>query len=235
MAASPSDIELVDLSAALEEGAASSFDEVVQVNAMAPQIGIKHMDGFDYVIAKGSTTIDDWLRDAESEAGRTVPGFSQLGLLPIGFSQYAVPTYQAVKPLLLGPIACAGHSLGAPEAMHLAAIHYAGRGPILRIAQFAPPRQGTATLANFLFRLSTQCYINSGDPIPNLPITMKPLWPWITVGPVQPLAVPAPMTDKTPWAQHSVLLYQQGVRLAYPQLLAAQAAATAKESFRTSL
>lgn len=209
----PTDIDLVDLSAALEQGVTSSFDKSIQVSASAPCIGIAHRDGFDYIIARGSVAGQDYLRDADSEIGVRIEGYPELGLLPKGFSEGLVDTayaiWQAVKSNVL---AFGGHSLGAPESLYQAYVARLDGYQVARVGQFAPPRQGTTALLATNLGCPITAYINQGDPVPNVPVPIPLLLPWVTIGALRSFSVPAPSTDTTPWRQHSVLLYQQGVR-----------------------
>lgn len=190
----------------------TGFDHVLQVNPMAPYLGIAYLDNCDLVVCRGSRTADDWLRDAESEAARSVHEYPQLGLIPYGFGAYAPETYEATKPLLRGlPLIAAGHSLGGPEAIYQAAIHLLHEGQVIWRA-FEPPRGGTPTLTALFAKTDCRSYDNGIDPFPWVPVPVSGL-SWEHQSPMTHIHVePKGLTMLVPTAWHDITLVAEGVK-----------------------
>lgn len=213
----PSDLELVDLTAAFYAPPAGLFDHVIQIDPMAPYIGVKHCDGYDVAVPRGSVTPEDWDRDGLSEIGRIVRGYEVLGLLPYGFSMHFVDSYAALAKVLRPgvPLALGMHSLACPEGCYIAAAHILAGGHFLRAALFEPPNPGTATLAAFFKGRDLSPWWNQGDGVPDLPFPILPFLPWCPVRPARRFDI-APPPDAPPslMPRHSIALCQQAVRAA---------------------
>lgn len=213
----PSDATLVDLVVRAYNPQPGDFDHLIQVDAMAAHIAVKHCDGYDVAVPIGSQTADDWARDALSEFRRGAhfwPGFEALGPLPYGFSMHLPQSYAALAAVLRAdvPTAWAGHSLGGPEALHLAGAHRLHGGTILRLALFECPNPGTAMLAAFFANDDLDVWRNKGDPIPALPEYVPDIFPWVPVRttPINFDLGPEPSLEH-PLARHAVTLCQQAV------------------------
>jgi hypothetical protein len=216
MPGAPTDLELVDLTAALYAPPVGLFDQIVQIDPMAPYIGVKHCDGYDVAIPRGSKTLDDWDRDAESEIGHVVKGYEVLGLLPYGFSLHFVESYAALAKVLRPgvPLAFGAHSLACPEACYLAAAHVLAKGQLRRMALFEPPNPGTAHLTAFFARDDVSPWWNQGDWVPDAPMPIPPFLPWCPVRPARRFDVAPPAGDKSLLPRHGIALCQQAVRAA---------------------
>lgn len=210
----PTDIDLVDLAAALYDPKPGDFDKIVQVADGAPFIAIKHGDGFDIAIARGSQTAEDWLRDFESELGVAVRGYEVLGMLPHGFARHMSDTYQAVVSELQPgvPLYGSGHSLGAPEVLYLCAAHLLAKGLVQHIALFEAPKPGTPALSNFYALGSITSYWNDEDPVPDAPAPVPLLLPWQALRPARRFNLGPEPDPLHPLARHDIALCQQGVR-----------------------
>lgn len=209
----PTDIILVDAAAAIYAPQPGDFDHLIQVNPMAPYIGVKHCDGYDLVAARGSVSIDDWWRDLRSEAACAVAGYHQFGFLPYGFARHLADTYAAVKAVLSAvPLYGSGHSLGAPEVLYLCAAHVLAGGIVGGVALFESPNPGTAMLTASTAQIAIDSYRNIDDPVPDCPFPVKPLLPWEPSRAAKVFDIgPAP-TPLHPLARHNIALCQQGVR-----------------------
>lgn len=210
----PTDTEIVNWTAALYDPRLGGFDHLIQVSKAAPYIGVKYLDGCDLVVCRGSRTAADWMRDFESEIGRQVAGYPQLGLLPWGFSEHLAETYAATAAVLRFPLSViwAGHSLGGAECQEMAGAHLLNRGSIARVCAFAPPRPGAPMLFSVLQYADLRLYWNAGDPVPTLPVPLPPFLRWEHMRPFRMLAVPpSPGDIVEPLACHHVALYQRGV------------------------
>lgn len=215
MIAGPTDLELVDLTAALYAPPVGLFDHFIQIDPMAPYLGVKHCDGYDVVVPRGSKTIDDWDRDALSEVGRVVKGYTELGILPHGFALHFPDSYAALAKVLRPgvPLAGGAHSLGCPEMVYLAAAHILAGGIFLRAALFEPPNPGTPVLAAFFKDRDLSPWWNQGDWIPDLPEPI-PFLPWCPVRPARRFDIAPPAGDHSLLPRHGIALCQQAVRAA---------------------
>ena len=213
----PTDLELVDLTAALYAPPAGLFDHVIQIDPLAPYIGVKHCDGYDVAVPRGSITVADWDRDALSEIGRVVKGYEVLGLLPYGFSLHFADSYAALAKVLRPgiPLAIGAHSLGCPQGLYLAAAHILAGGVFSRMALFEPPNPGTAHLVAFFAHADLSPWWNKGDEVPNLPVPIPPFLPWCPVRPARRFDIaPSPDASHSLMPRHSIALCQQAVRAA---------------------
>ena len=212
----PTDLELVDLTAALYAPPVGLFDHIVQTDPMGPCIGVKHCDGYDVAVPRGSKTVDDWDRDALSEIGHIVKGYEVLGLLPYGFSLHFVDSYAALAKVLRPgvPLALAAHSLGCPEACYLAAAHIMAGDSFSRMALFEPPNPGTAHLVAFFAHADVSPWWNEGDPVPDAPFPISPFLPWCPVRPARRFDIAPAAGDTSLLPRHHITLCQQAVRAA---------------------
>jgi lysozyme family protein len=155
---------------------------------------LKRVDGTDYVVMRGSTTLHDWLDDLRFFP-EDVPG---LGPVHSGFNCGLLRTWHEIA-LKVGPkfVLC-GHSLGAARASILTG--YAvrdGQAPIARVV-FGEPRPGYRQLADLISAVPGRSYCN-GNAFEHDLITAVPfrVWPELYVHPTQPISVckEPPITD----------------------------------------
>jgi pimeloyl-ACP methyl ester carboxylesterase len=212
--ASPTDIDLVDATAAIYAPKPGDFDKTIQIDPLAPFVGIRHGDGFDLIAARGSMTPADWIRDSQSVLAVAVRGMELLGMLPWGFARHLADTYAAVKAKLRPsvPAYLAGHSLGAPEVTYLAAEHIISGYQVAHVALFESPKPGTKSLTAIFKDVSVSSYWNDGDPIPDAPLAVPFLLPWEPICVATRFSVGPEPDALHPLARHAIELCQQGVR-----------------------
>ncbi len=209
----PTEIELVDAAAAIYNPQPGQFDKIIQVDPTAPLIGVSHGDSYDLIVARGSQTAEDWLRDFQSELGVAVRGYEVLGMLPHGFAMHMADTYAAVRAELRGvPVYASAHSLGCPEIVYQCAAHMLAKGTVAHIALFESPKPGTPVLTAFMALTPINSYWNQGDPVPDAPEPV-PIWlPWETVrAPIRFDLGPAPAVEH-PFIRHEIAWCQAAVR-----------------------
>ena len=197
-----SDVELGALVAAEAAGTVGAFDAREETAGVA--WALKRAPGVDVLVFRGSVTLEDWWRDLTSEAGRSLRGYPQLGLVPLGFGEGVVEAYHAAAVLLRPdvPLALPAHSLGCAHAAALAGLHVAHGRPVGRLLLLAPPRPGTAALAGLLAGVPTRQLRNRGDPVPGVPVPVPGLWPW------RHLAAPFDAIDEAPAADDPDLVFR---------------------------
>lgn len=154
--------------------------------------GITHWNNVDIVTPRATFDEGDWRLDFESEAGRTLPQYRQLGILPLGFSDGLPQTYFAISGQLRpeAQVMFGGHSLAGARAPELAGMHILHGGKVARIVLCAPPRAGTATLKAILDKAGVPigAYKNRADPVCDTP-EPTPWWPWVDMAPLMALNV----------------------------------------------
>ena len=165
----------------------------------------------DIIIHRGSVTPLDWYDDATSEVS-CEPADSDLGEVPAGFYSglraFHAATQRGVRP---GAIIC-GHSLGAARAVIHGALLAAQGNPPIAIVALGCPRPGTAKMNALFGATAVRWYRNLSDPVPEVPVSVPVLLPWIHCGAETKLNEPAP--DDDPWEllrDHHAELYRAGI------------------------
>lgn len=150
--------------------------------------GLKRVDIYDVVVLRGSTTIEDWLRDFRTVADPLITG--PLGAVHPGFHEGMEETRDKVLPLLSGRVIVIGHSLGAGRAAILSGLLItAGVTPLSRVV-WGEPKPGFAKLATVLSAIPQQTAYRNGDShghdyVCDVPFTL----------PLQPYIHPVALTD----------------------------------------
>lgn len=208
-----SDADLVDTIAALyaPDGRFQHVETTAGINW-----GLSRNYGAMLLVFRGSVTVQDWLRDLESEASRIVPGYPSLGHVPYGFGAGLVAAYEAIKTALDQhdsgtALYIMGHSLGAAHAAEIVGMFELDGVRVEQLVLCGCPKPGMVPLETLLERVSCANYRNGKDPVPVLPLPIKPLLEWRDAAPVTMLDE-APDNPGEPMAWHHIRLYQQGVR-----------------------
>ena len=171
-------------------------------------------DNPDLIMCRGSTTPEDWIRDFESELGRSLPQWTQLGLLPDGFSRGLAQAWGAITDTLDAgrrTLTVAGHSLGAAHAAELAAMLNAS-DIVQHVVLCGCPRPGTSALASLFDPKIIASYRNGNDPVCDVPVTLGPWLPWCPIAPYIAINDPsAPDDEWGPLAEHHLFHYLAGI------------------------
>jgi Lipase (class 3) len=208
-----SDADLVDTIAALY-APDGRFQHVATTAGI--DWGISRNYGAMLLVFRGSVTPEDWLRDLESEASRIVPGYPSLGHVPYGFGAGLVPAYEAIKTELDvsdngGHLYILGHSLGAAHAAEIAGMFVLDGVAVERLVLCGCPNPGMVQLETLLCRMPCENYVNGKDPVPDLPVPIKPLLEWRAAAPLG-LIYAEPDNPADPMAWHHISAYQKAVR-----------------------
>ena len=213
-----SDADLVDIITALYDPQPGYFSHIETTAGVT--WGLRDQ-GFDQVIVcRGSVTLEDWLRDLESEAARIIPGYPSVGHVPYGFGAGILDAYKAISSVVFAQNASyvVGHSLGAAHAAILAGMLVADGRPVKRLLVCGCPRPGMAHLSTLLSETPISSFRNGPDPVCSVPVPLPPLLEWRHVVPPRRITV-APtdsnwhgLPAESPLAFHNIQLYRSGVR-----------------------
>jgi hypothetical protein len=176
--------------------------------------GIKHCDGVDVVVLRGSQTELDWLRDFRAF---TIP--TRIGHVHAGFFEGVEKMYGELRAVRAAPILVTGHSLGAAHADILTALMAVEQMPPIGRVVFGEPRPGLKDHAEIVSRVPGRSYRNC-ESIWRDDVTDVPLFPY--VHPTAPIKVCAPpaggLLDRFgPFSWHHIELYQAALRTAATQ------------------
>ena len=130
---------------------------------------IRYVEGKTVVVFRGSVTPVDWTRDAISEFFWIIPGYEELGILPLGFSLGMGAAFDAIKPHVNGPVVATGHSLAGPHSAIFAGMCVLREIPVDRLVTFESPRPGAHALKALLQHVPKACYQNAFDPVCDVP------------------------------------------------------------------
>lgn len=199
------ELELVDLCGLLystDEG----WDQLWPESQWGLCAALKVAGAHDVVIHRGSITPMDWYDDACSEAG---VGDPDLGLVPGGF-YWPLRSWDRAARMAIRPGAIIiGHSLGAARAVIHAALLMARGDPPLAVIALGCPRAGTAKLQQVLGATPIRWYRNASDPVPEVPLTVPWLLPWVHPG--IEIKLKEPGIGASPLKDHHFELYRAGV------------------------
>lgn len=208
----PSDIELVQY-------AASTYkrDDVFCDVLGSSLVLFKDVrpDGLIVISNEGTHNPPGWAFDflaleADSRHGFVHP---DLGWVHAGFFGLCVMAYPKVLEAVRDkPYAIDGHSLGAIAALMLGAMLTVAGQPPAKVGAFAPPRGGGAQFVRIATSGPFCAYQYGQDPVPDVPFTIEPLFPYQQV----PLTLlPAPRVDpfdlQARVAMHHIENYVAGV------------------------
>jgi hypothetical protein len=120
--ASPEDKAISDLLLLLYSGDCTQWDAIRQPQQSDGVCwALRHMDGWDALLFRGSVTPQDWLRDFTAGSHATA-AHPKLGPCHEGFLLGMDETMAVVMPLLAQPLRIGGHSLGAGRSSIAAGI-----------------------------------------------------------------------------------------------------------------
>jgi hypothetical protein len=135
---------------------------------------LKHLDGYDVLVFRGSTTMQDWIRDFRALA---IP--TRIGMVHAGFFSGMEHAWRDIRPLLKQPTIVTGHSLGAGRAAIMTGLMKAdGMPPVARVV-FGEPKPGLQSFAQFIADVPGRSYRNGDyahhDLITDVPFSFPPL------------------------------------------------------------
>jgi predicted lipase len=139
--------------------------------------GVKDFGTAVALVFRGSDTLTDWLRDAETIADP----FDHAGLGPVhpGFFQGLPELWAQLKPeLTKKPCIVAGHSLGAGRASLFVGLMILDGTPPLRRVCFGEPRPGFPQSASIIIKANGRSYLNGNGRAHDL-VTDVPFTTWI--------------------------------------------------------
>lgn len=154
----PTDIDLVNLSAAIYQGT-SSWDYIDTGTDDGVYWAIKNLDDCQVVVFRGSITPLDWWRDLRSLPIET----NNIGTVHEGFHAGMEHMWADLKPMITKPVVITGHSLGAARADILCGLMVADKTPPARLVVFGEPRPGLADFANIISKVSRASYRNGNN------------------------------------------------------------------------
>jgi Lipase (class 3) len=177
-------------------------------------------------LASGLLTVDiegthnplGWLLDFDALPVDSHFGFNHpdLGWVHAGFFAAAHLAFQKILPLAQKePLAIDGHSLGAESALMVGALLIVAKLPPVKIGAFAPPRGGGSQFVRIATSVPFCAYRYDADPVPDVPFTVRPLFPYEQV-PITQLPGPAidPLDLDAKVACHHIANYVAGVAAA---------------------
>ena len=182
----PTDAELIDAAAATyAAGAVPDFEDAGQSIRV---FLTTRSDGLNVIAIEGTHDPLGWALDFCAADIKDQQGLNHasLGYIHAGFYGSAVAALTRCALIAQrGPYAICGHSLGAGLALLIGALLSDDALPPIKIGAFAPPRVGgpdfikTATAGTFC------AYRYSHDPVPEVPLTIPPIFPYQQVPLVQ--------------------------------------------------
>ncbi len=147
--------------------------DLIEVPANGIAFGLKDFGNVIALIFRGSTTFDDFVRDAEAAADP----FEHDGLGPVhpGFFAGLPELWARLKPRLNKPCVVAGHSLGAARASLFTGLMILDNQPPVRRLCFGEPRPGFPQAAQIIATVRARSYFNGNgrahDLVPDVPFT----------------------------------------------------------------
>jgi hypothetical protein len=211
----PTDAELVDRAAATY----TRTDPFCEVLGSSLVIFTSRLaSGLLTVDIEGTHNPPGWALDFMALEADSHFGFNHpdLGWVHAGFYAAAHLAFQKILPLAQKePLAIDGHSLGAIEALMIGALLTVAKLPPVKVGAFAPPRGGGIQFVRIATSVPFCAYQFSDDPVPDVPFTIRPLFPYEEAplthlpGPTfDPLDLPARV------ANHHIANYVTGVNAA---------------------
>jgi hypothetical protein len=176
-------------------------------------VALAHIGDWDVVVDRGSTTLQDWLRDFQA-LPHAIIDHPLLGPVHPGFLAGMDRSVDAVLPFLGANVICIGHSLAAARCQMRAALMKAlGRAPVFLMA-IAPPRVGFQPFVDYVAGIDAVAWRNGDlhhrDLVTELPFSL-PGFPFAQ-RPLTDIYAPPPPNDE--WgllAWHHLELYIAGI------------------------
>lgn len=200
------DLDAADACAEIYAG--GSWDELWDEDRWGICVGLRRFPDWDLVVPRGSLSPLDWWDDVISEAALHDP---DLGPLPYGFARPLAKWFKVAAPVIRPGAVIVGHSLGAAHAFEIGGKLVKVGKPPAAIVGFGLPRPGTQELWAVLNGVPNRWYDNGGDPVPDKPVPLPPVLPWVSRA-GSPLAVPPAPGDDGMFRCHHIALYQAGVK-----------------------
>lgn len=222
-AAAISDSTLVNLAAATytrNDPFAVSFDGAIRAFTTPLPGGINSID------IEGTHSIPGWMLDFDAIDAEPIDEIAalflkisgdkhptivhpQLGLLHAGFDAGAMSIMPKVALIAArGPTVIDGHSLGASVAARITAELVLDGTPPLKMGLFAPARAGGDKFVKVATSVPFCAYIFGNDPVPDVPFTVLPDFPYAQV-PLTPIGAPRPSLLR--FTCHHIQNYVSGV------------------------
>jgi hypothetical protein len=139
----------------------------------------KASDGAWLIAFRGSTTIEDWVRDfiCLPIAAREHP---QLGFCHAGFLDGAESVIAAIAAAIVNdPYYLAGHSLGGALALGIGGLMTAMGKPPLRLTTFGAPRFGMQKFVELMWPVKVNQYRRGNDIVPEVPRDVPPAFAFL--------------------------------------------------------
>lgn len=174
-------------------------------------VGIKRIGDIDVVAFRGSTTLEDWIRNFES-----IPVYSPpLGFVADGFIVGLQDVFENLLTVIGPNYIVTGHSRGAAIATNYAARMTSAGKPPMALIVLAPPRTGFSDLKSLILKIPvSRAYANKNDPVVAVP-------PWCS-HPYDLVEIDIPPPEKDPWgpiAPHHSELYVSAISKLNPMPL----------------
>jgi hypothetical protein len=186
--------------------------DLIEIPPTGIAFGLKDFGDTVAVIFRGSTTIDDFVRDAEAVADP----FEHAGLGPVhpGFFAGLPELWARLKPRLNNrKCIVAGHSLGAARASLFTGLMILDKQPPVRRLCFGEPRPGFPKSAQIIATVRGRSYFNSNgrahDLVPDVPFTTF-IEDYVHPTPLVPVTAPptdADVLEYLIFAWHPMRLY----------------------------
>ena len=189
---------------------ASAWD-LLEVPVTGVAFGLKDFGNAVALIFRGSTTIEDWLRDAEA----TADPFEHGGLGPVhpGFFAGLPELWVRLKPRLNKPCIVAGHSLGAARTSLFTGLMILDNQPPVRRLCFGEPRPSFPKAAQIIATARGRSYFNGNgrahDMVTDVPFTTF-IEDYVHATPLVPVTATPTDSDVTKlhmFAWHAMHLY----------------------------
>lgn len=182
---------------------------------------LKHLDGFDVVVFRGSVTLRDWVCDARAIAIST-----RVGHVHDGFYAGMEKMWSEARAIIKQPAIVSGHSLGAARAGVLAALMIAdGLPPVARVV-LGEPKPGLLDFAKYIGAIPARSYRNGDarhhDLVTDVPFSFPPEQ-YVHPTPIVPVCCrpeDGDFADLGVFAWHHIQLYVAAVTAAAAQLAA---------------
>jgi hypothetical protein len=193
-------------------GAPASAWDLLEIPAAGVAFGLKDFGNAVAVIFRGSTTIEDWLRDAEAVADPFE--HAELGPVHPGFFAGLPELWARLKPRLNNkPCIVAGHSLGAARASLFTGLMIVDKQPPVRRICFGEPRPSFPKAAQIIATVRGRSYFNSNgrghDVVTDVPFTTF-IEDYVHATPLVPVTAPptdADVLELLIFAWHPMRLY----------------------------
>jgi predicted lipase len=168
---------------------------------------LKRFPGYDVIVFRGSDSLEDWFRDFKA-----FPiDHPLLGGIERGFAEGMDNAFASIIQKTVQPLVVTGHSLGAARAYIFAGLCAVKKIPVAKVTVFGSPRPGFSKLKDILSDTEIESYRNGDDPVPDVPLTVLPLFPYIEPAPFIFLNE-SPVNGDDPVAWHNIALYAAGVK-----------------------